>query len=220
MKKVLIGLVAVVAILIVVIATRPSTFRVERSATIGAPDAVVFGYVNELKKWEHWSPWEKLDPNMKREFAGPPAGVGASYFWSGNDQVGEGRMTITESTPSSKVGFQLEFLKPWQAKNTTDFTMASDAQGTKITWAMNGNHNFVGKGMSMFMDMDSMVGADFEKGLAALKTVSEAEAKRIEEETKKAQAAAEAAKAAEAAAAEEAAKAAEAAKKPGKKGKK
>jgi hypothetical protein len=195
LKKILIALAVIVAVLVVVIATRPDTFRIERSAEINAAPSVVFAQVNDFHKWEAWSPWAKLDPNMKQTFEGSPSGQGAINAWAGNDQVGEGRMTIMESKPPEHIGIKLEFLKPWTATNDTTFDFKGEADKTKVTWAMSGNNNFASKAMSLFMSMDEMVGKDFEKGLVQLKTVSEAEAKRLAEEAQ-AKAAAEAAAAA------------------------
>jgi hypothetical protein len=173
-RKILIGVAAVIVLLVLVILTRPSTFHVERSIEIAAPPQNAFDQVNDFHAWPAWSPWEKLDPQMKRTHEGSPAGVGAKYAWTGNDQVGEGRMTIEKSERPSTVGIKLEFLKPFEATNTTTFTFAPTPRGSKVTWAMDGENNFMAKAASLFMDMDKMIGADFEKGLAALKSVAEA----------------------------------------------
>lgn len=180
-KKILLyGIVAVVfiiAIFCVVVAIQPAHYTVERSATINAPAPAVFAQVNDFHKWEAWSPWEKLDPNMKKTFSGAPTGNGAVYSWAGNDQVGEGRMTITESRPSDLIKIKLEFIKPWAATNATDFTFTSQGNQTNVKWTMVGEKNFVAKAIMMFMDMDKMIGGDFEKGLAQMKSVAEATAK-------------------------------------------
>jgi hypothetical protein len=173
-RKILIGVAAVIVLLVLVILTRPSTFHVERSITMAAPPESPFAQVNDFHAWPAWSPWEKLDPQMKRTHEGSPAGVGAKYAWVGNDQVGEGRMTIEKSEKPSVVGIKLEFLKPWEATNATTFTFARAPQGSKVTWAMDGENNFMAKAASLFMDMDKMIGADFEKGLASMKAVAEA----------------------------------------------
>jgi hypothetical protein len=172
-RKILIGLAVVVALFLGLVATRPSKFRIERSLTMPASPHVVFGRVNDFHAWAHWSPWEKLDPNLKRAYSGPQSGKGAVYEWVGNDDVGEGRMTIVDSTPPSKVGIKLEFLKPWQATNNTTFSFVPEGGGTKVTWAMEGENNFMMKAVTLFMDMDKMVGADFERGLANLKSDTE-----------------------------------------------
>ena len=173
-RKILIGVAAVIVLLVLVILTRPSTFHVERSITMAAPPENAFAQVNDFRAWPAWSPWEKLDPQMKRTHEGSPAGVGAKYAWVGNDQVGEGRMTIEKSEKPSIVGIKLEFLKPWEATSATTFTFAPTSQGSKVTWAMDGENNFMAKAASLFMDMDKMIGADFEKGLAAMKAAAEA----------------------------------------------
>ncbi len=180
-KKILLyGIVAIVliiAIFCVVVAMQPARYTVERSATINAPAPAVFAQVNDFHKWQAWSPWEKLDPNMKKEFSGAAAGNGAVYSWVGNDQVGEGRMTITESHPSDLIKIKLEFIKPWAATNATDFTFTPQGNQTNVKWTMVGEKNFIAKAIMMFMDMDKMVGTDFEKGLAQMKTVAEGTAK-------------------------------------------
>ena len=173
-RKILIGVAVLIVLLVLVIITRPSTFHVERSITMAAPPESAFAQVNDFHAWAAWSPWEKLDPQMKRTFDGPPAGVGAKYAWVGNNEVGEGRMTIEKSDKPSTIGIKLEFLKPFEASNVTTFTFAPTPQGSKVTWAMDGENNFVAKAMCLVMDMDKMVGGDFEKGLAAMKTAAEA----------------------------------------------
>lgn len=174
LKKILIAVAVVLLAFVALVASRPSTFKVERSITIAAPAEVVFPYVNDFHHWGEFSPWEKLDPAMKRTHEGAQAGVGASYHWVGNDQVGEGRMTITESKPHEKVSIKLEFIKPWAATNQTDFILHPTAEGVHFTWAMSGHNNFMSKAFGLFMNMDAMIGKDFEAGLASLKKVSEA----------------------------------------------
>jgi hypothetical protein len=194
LKKIGIGLVVVLAVLLAVVATRPADYRVERSLVINAPAEVVFAQVNDFHKWDAWSPWDKLDPKQTKTHEGAAAGVGAIYKWAGNDQVGEGRMTITESAPAAHVGVKLEFLKPWEATSEVDFTFKPAPGGVTAVWGMNGhNTNLGAKAASLFMDMDAMLGKDFEAGLAGLKKVSEAEAQKRAEEAKKAEAAAPAA---------------------------
>jgi len=181
LKKIGIALGVVVVIFLLVVATRPSTFKIERSLVVAAPPAIVFAQVNDFNLWAAWSPWEAMDPTMKRTHSGAPSGVGAVYDWSGNDKVGEGRMTITESRPGEAVGIKLEFIKPMQATNDTVFTFKAEGEGTQVNWAMSGNNNFMAKAFSLFMNMDDMIGKDFEKGLASMKTVAEAEAKKAAE---------------------------------------
>lgn len=180
LKTVLVALAVLVVAFVVVVALQPSGFSVTRSASVAAPPAVVFEQVNDFHKWEAWSPWAKRDPAMKQSIDGPPAGAGAVYSWSGNKEVGEGRMTVTESRAPELVRIRLEFIKPFAGTSDTEFTFRPDGggQGTDVTWTMSGKNNFVGKAMCLFMDMDKMVGGDFEKGLAQMKAVAEAAARK------------------------------------------
>lgn len=172
-KKILIGLGIVVALFLIFIALQPSEFQVRRQATIQAPPIAVFSLVNDFHNWEKWSPWAKLDPQAKNTFEGAPAGTGAIFSWAGNDQVGEGRMTITDSQPLQLVRIQLEFLKPWAATNLTEFTFQPGDAQTVVTWTMSGHNGFVQRLFCFFMNMDKMVGGDFEKGLAQMKAIAE-----------------------------------------------
>ena len=172
--KILIGLVVVIVLLVILIATRPSTFSVTRSAVIAAPPERPFALVNDFRAWPKWSPWEKKDPQMKRTIGGPPDGVGATYAWTGDKNVGEGRMTIDRSERPSRVGINLEFIKPFPGVCPTTFAFAPDTGGTKVTWTMQGKYNFISKAMSLVINMDKMIGKDFEAGLAAMKAEAEA----------------------------------------------
>lgn len=176
-KKLLLGVIVLLAILVVWIAMQPAAFRVTRSAEIGAPAARVFEYLNDFHRWEEWSPWAKLDPAMKTTFEGPASGAGAIYTWSGDSKVGKGRMTLVQSQSNEVVGIQLEFLEPISAVNATEFRLKSEGDRTTVVWTMDGTNNFAGKAFSLFMNMDKMVGGDFERGLAQLRTVAEAKAK-------------------------------------------
>jgi len=171
--KILIAVVVVVLGLVAFIATRPSEFQVARSATFAAPAGAVFSQVNELKKWEAWSPWAKKDPQAKQSYAGPAAGAGASMSWAGNKDVGEGRMSIVETSPNALVRFKLEFFKPFAATNTAEFSFKEEGGRTALTWSMRGQNNFIGKAMCLVFDMDKMVGGDFEAGLAGIKAIVE-----------------------------------------------
>lgn len=171
--KILIGLAIIVAIVLVVAAMQPADFRLERSATISAPPATVFARVNDFHQWQAWSPWEKMDPALKRTYDGAPAGTGAVYGWVGNSKVGEGRMTITESRPNELVRIKLEFIKPFAATNDTEFTFKPEGRQTAVTWTMSGKNNYISKIFCLFMNMDKTVGGEFEKGLATLKALSE-----------------------------------------------
>ena len=182
LKKILLvavlAIVLIVVVFSVVVAMQPAHYQVERSATISAPQAVVFAQVNDFHKWEAWSPWAKIDPAMKTTYSGAQSGNGASYSWVGNSDVGEGRMTITESRPTDAIKIKLEFLKPFAATNATEFSFLPQGDQTAVKWTMSGDKNFMMKAFSLFMDMDKMVGNDFEKGLAQMKTVAEAAAKQ------------------------------------------
>jgi len=146
---------------------------VERSATIAAPPERVFNKVQDFHAWEAWSPWAKMDPAMKTTYSGAPAGTGAVYDWSGNDDVGTGRMTIVETKPAQDIHIKLEFFKPWEALTKTRFQFQPEGNGTKVTWRMDGTNTFMSKAMSLVMNMDEMIGKDFERGLAELKAQSE-----------------------------------------------
>jgi len=177
LKWILAAVGAAVVVFLVVVALQPSDFRIERSATMRAPAAAAFAQVNDFQNWRAWSPWEKIDPALKRTYEGPKAGTGASYAWVGNKDVGEGRMTITESRPGELVRIRLEFFKPFAAVNAAEFTFKPSAggknEGTAVTWTMTGRNNFLSKAICLFVNMDSMVGGMFEQGLAQMKTVVE-----------------------------------------------
>jgi uncharacterized protein YndB with AHSA1/START domain len=177
LKKILIGVVMVIGVFVAIVAMRPSDFRVERSAVVSAPAPVVFAQVNDLHNWDAWSPFAKIDPAAKQTFEGPRAGTGAAFAWAGNKQVGEGRMTITESRPNELIRFRLDFVRPLAGTNTAEFTFTPQGDRTAVTWSMSGTQNFMAKAFCMFMSMDKMVGGEFEKGLAQMKTVAEAASK-------------------------------------------
>ena len=162
--------VAAIVGLVIVIAMRPAAFQIERSNSVVAPPAAVFEYVNDLHNWEAWSPWAKIDPMMKTTYEGPAAGPGSSYAWNGNSKVGQGRMTILDSRANEVVHIKLQFLRPFAATNDVEFTFKPEASETAVTWRMTGKNNFMLKAFGLFMSMDKMVGKDFEKGLAQLKT--------------------------------------------------
>lgn len=172
-KKILIGLAVILAVFLVVVAIQPAEFKITRSITIAAPPVRVFPLVNDFHRWNDWSPWDKMDPDMKKTYEGPMAGMGATYGWSGNNKVGQGKMTIIKSEAPSLVMVNLEFQKPMKAVNLTEFTFSPEGQQTLVTWSMSGKNGFVGKAFGMMMNMDKMVGADFEKGLAQLKELAE-----------------------------------------------
>ena len=171
----IIALVVVVLIvaLLVYATTKPDTFRVQRSASINAPPEKIFPHINDFHSWGAWSPWEKMDPALKRTHSGAPQGKGAIYEWDGNKDVGTGRMEIVETVPPSKVVIKLDFLKPFEAHNQAEFTVTSSGSSTQVTWAMYGPQPYMMKVMGLFCSMDKMVGGQFEKGLADLKALAE-----------------------------------------------
>jgi hypothetical protein len=175
--KILIALIVIVAVFAIIVAVQPSEFRIVRSASISAPAPEVFAQVNDFHKWQAWSPWAKLDPAAKATFEGPSAGTGAIFRWAGNKEVGEGSMMIIESRPSEVIRIKLEFLKPFAATNTAEFTFKPEGNKTAVTWSMSGRNNFIAKAFCLFMNVDKMVGSQFEKGLASMKSVAEAAVK-------------------------------------------
>jgi len=181
-KKILLGIlifvVGSVAVLAGTVALQPNEYRVERTATMNAAPATVFDQVNDFHKWDAWSPWAKLDPNCKFTYDGPSSGTGAVCAWSGNDEVGEGRMTILESRPNEFIRIKLEFIRPFEDQCEVTFNFKPQGEQTFVSWVMNGRNNFVGKVFCLVMDMDKCVGGDFEKGLAQMKTVAEAAEKK------------------------------------------
>lgn len=173
LKKILAAVAAALVGLVLVIALQPKTYKVTRSAVIPAPPAEVFAQVNDFHAWEAWSPWAKLDPAVKNTFEGAPSGAGAVFKWAGNDKVGEGRMTLTESRPAERIRIRLEFIKPFASACDTGFDFAPAAGGTTVTWTMSGENDFLSKAMCLFMGgMDKLVGPDFERGLANLKAAT------------------------------------------------
>lgn len=172
-KIIVLIIVAIIAGVLILAATKPDTFSVQRAATIKAPPEKVFALISDFNQWPAWSPWEKKDPAMKRTFGAKTSGVGATYAWEGNKDVGQGGMEITEAVPSSKVALKLDFLKPFEAHNTVEFTLTAAGDGTNVTWAMQGPTPFIGKIMHVFINMDKMVGKDFEAGLANMKMAAE-----------------------------------------------
>ena len=175
---ILIGIAVVIAAFVAFVATCPADFCITRSTTMSTAPAAAFAQVNDFHNWDAWSPWAKLDPTMKQTFEGPPSGAGAIYTWTGNNKVGEGRMTILESRPSDFIRINLEFMRPFKATNIAEFTFKPEDNKTHVTWSMFGKSNFMLKAMKLFMNMDKMVGGDFEKGLAAMKGVVEGEVKQ------------------------------------------
>jgi len=172
-KKIAIAIAVLIAGILIFAATKPDTFRVERAAGIKAPPEKVFALINDFKRWDAWSPWEKKDPAMKRTWGSVTSGKGAIYAWEGNSDVGKGSMEIAESVPSSRVALKLDFEKPFEGHNIVTFTLEPKGDVTNVTWAMQGPAPFITKVIQVFCDMDSMVGKDFEAGLANMKAVAE-----------------------------------------------
>jgi Polyketide cyclase / dehydrase and lipid transport len=175
LKKVLIGMTIVLVGFAVVVAFQPAEFSVKRSATIAAPPADVFARVNDFRNWQAWSPWARLDPKSKVAFEGSTSGKGAVFKWSGNDKVGEGSMTIVESQPARQVRIKLAFVRPFESTADTVFDFAPAGSGTAVTWTMSGrNDNLIAKAFCLVMGgPDRMIGRDFERGLAQMKTTVE-----------------------------------------------
>ncbi len=172
--RILIVLAAIVGAFAAFVALQPSDFRIARSATIAASPSDVFAQVNDFHKWEAWSPWAKLDPNAKASFEGPPAGEGTVMTWSGNGEVGEGRMTLTESRPAELIRIRLDFVKPMAGTSMAEFSFKPEGDRTAVTWSMSGQNNFFTRAICLIMNQDKMVGRYFEQGLQALKAVTEA----------------------------------------------
>lgn len=163
-----------IAAVLIVAGARPKTFRVQRAARIHAPPEKVFALINDFQRWAVWSPWDKRDPAMKRTFGSLTSDTGAVYAWEGNKEVGQGQMEITESVPPSRIRIRLDFIKPFKAHNTVEFTLEPLGDATQVTWLMQGENAFLGKVVGLFVNMDRMVGKDFETGLANLKAAAEA----------------------------------------------
>jgi hypothetical protein len=172
-------LVGLTAAVLVFAATRPDTFEVRRTALVQAPPQAIFPLIDDLKRWEAWSPWEKKDPGMKRVYGAVTRGVGAEYAWDGDKNVGQGSLRILESVPPNRVGMQLDFVRPFDAHNRVEFDLAPADAATRVTWSMRGGVPYFAKILHLFVDMDRMVGKDFEAGLSNLKAAAEANAPRL-----------------------------------------
>jgi hypothetical protein len=173
---IVIGLLVALAVLVLFIATRPAKFRIERSAQVQAPSAAVFALLDDFHEWSKWSPWEKLDPKMKKTFSGAEKGTGAEYAWVGNNKAGEGSMTLLDSKPNEQLSIRLRFVKPFAATNLTTFRLVPAAGGTTVHWIMEGENGFSAKAFAVFVNMDKLLGKDFEEGLANLNRVTQAQA--------------------------------------------
>jgi len=172
-KKIVLGIVAIIALILIFALTKPATYTVARSTTIKAPPETVYSFIDDFHKWEPWSPWEKMDPAMKRTYAGAANGKGAVYTWDGNSQVGKGRMEISNVSAPAKVDINLDFLAPMAAHSDVEFSLVPQGDSTSVTWTMIGENNYLSKLMQVFVSMDNMIGPDFESGLAGLKAAAE-----------------------------------------------
>ncbi|MCB9666353.1 MAG: SRPBCC family protein [Alphaproteobacteria bacterium] len=196
-RNVLIAALVLLGVLVVVVMLQPSELRVVRSAHVAAPPEVVFDQLDDFVAWQRWSPWQDLDPQMQKEVGGPESGVGAWYTWSGNEDVGQGRMEILSATAPERVVWDLQFLSPWEARNTTTIEIDPDGEGSTVRWTMTGPQAFMAKAAGLFMDMDAMIGADFERGLGRLDAVARDEAAKRKEAAEAAEAMRQAEEAAE-----------------------
>jgi len=178
LRKILIAIAVLIGALLLYAATRPDQFSVVRTTSINANPAVVFAQLNDFKRWQDWSPWENLDPAMQRTYSGNAAGVGSVYAWNGNDKVGQGRMEILKSDAPNNLVIKLDFLKPFDSHNTAEFVVRGQGTATTVSWEMRGPNLFIGKVMGVFVDMDKMIGKDFETGLANLKKLAEQQAQK------------------------------------------
>jgi len=173
LKIIAVVIIALIAGVLILAATKPDTFRVQRGTSITAPPEKIFALINDFNRWGEWSPWEKKDPAMKRTFGATTSGKGAVYAWEGNKDVGQGRMEIAESVAPSKVALKLDFVKPFEAHNLVEFMLEPRGDATNVTWAMRGDTPYFAKIIHVFINMDRMVGKDFEAGLANLKAAAE-----------------------------------------------
>ena len=175
LKKIVFGVLLLIVAVLLYAVTRPDTMHVERAIVVNAPPDRIAPLITDFHAWKDWSPWEKLDPDLKRTITGPPSGVGAVYEWTGNSDVGAGRMEITGATPD-RITIKLDFIEPFEGHNIATFALTPEGAGTRVTWTMDGSSPYAAKVMGIFVDMDKMIGADFETGLANLKTLAESRA--------------------------------------------
>jgi hypothetical protein len=179
LKKIGLAVAGLFVVLLIAIATRPNTYRVERQATIAAPPDTVYALLTDFHRGGEWSPWEKKDPNLKKTYTGKSGEVGSGYAWDGNADVGSGSATITSANAPHHAGLKLEFKRPMEGTADSAYDLTStDGKSTTVTWSMTGDMNFFSKAFSLFCNMDTMIGGDFETGLASLKTLAEADAKK------------------------------------------
>ncbi len=178
MQKVLVGLIATIGSFVALILLQPSDYQVTRTTTVAAPAQEVFAQIDDFHRWQAWSPWAERDPKVKTSFQGPSSGKGAVFAWSGNNEVGEGRMTLMESQPGALVKIRTDFVKPFVGTSYSDFTLKPDGDGTSLTWSMSGQNDFIGKAICLFVSMDKVLGGEMAKGLAGIKRIAEAAAQK------------------------------------------
>ena len=170
LKVIALVIAVLLAAVLIYASTRPDTFRVERSTRIQAPPEKIYAVMSDFRRFPEWSPYEHRDPAMQRTLGATTSGAGAVYAWTGNSQVGSGRMEITAVSPPTSVTIKLDMIKPIEGHNVVEFTLTPDGDFTAVTWAMQGPSPFISKLMGLFINMDRMIGTDFEAGLATLKT--------------------------------------------------
>jgi uncharacterized protein YndB with AHSA1/START domain len=173
LKRIALAVAVLIGGVLIYASTRPDTLHVERTLTINAPAEKIYPLISDFHNWTAWSPYEKRDPALKRTYSGSPSGKGAVYEWEGNNDVGSGRMEITDTSAPSKIVIKLDFIKPFEGHNVAEFRMRPGGDTTTVTWAMQGPSPYVGKVIGVFMNMDRMIGSDFESGLANLKGLTE-----------------------------------------------
>jgi uncharacterized protein YndB with AHSA1/START domain len=172
-KKIALAVVVAIGVLLVYAATRPGSLHVQRTASIKAPPERIFPLISDFHSWSSWSAYEKVDPGMKRAYSGAATGKGAVYEWAGNSQVGQGRMEITDVSHPSRVTIKLDFIKPLEGHDIAEFALVPQGDSTRVTWTMDGATPYVGKLIGVFVNMDTMIGKDFETGLGNLKAIAE-----------------------------------------------
>jgi hypothetical protein len=178
MQKIFIGLIATIGSLIALVLLQPSDYRVSRTMVMSAPAPDIFAQIDDLRRWQAWSPWATRDPKAKASFDGPASGKGAVFAWSGNNEVGEGRMTLTESRPAEAVRIRTDFVKPFVGTSYSDFSLKPEGGGTAVSWTISGENDFIAKAICLFVSMDKVLGGEMEKGLASMKQLVEADTKK------------------------------------------
>ena len=178
MQKILVGLIATIGSFVALILLQPSDYRVSRTMVMSAPAPDIFAQIDNFHRWQAWSPWAKRDPAAKASFDGPASGKGAVFAWSGNNEVGEVRMTLTESRPGESVTIKTDFVKPFVGTSYSDFSLKPDGSGTSVSWTISGQNDFIAKAICLFVSMDKVLGGEMEKGLAGIKQLVEADTKK------------------------------------------